>query len=500
MLHQTRTIAAVLIACLLGLQGCDDQTPTASPVFPGVAAGSAVDTQLQDERIELVARGIAIALRTPLLRHGLLEDLRDSPFPEHRIHLRSYLTGERGRTITAVAAEGAGVSADRFLAVVKSLPHLQISVPVSYDRVTWTGSDSAVVIGITLSKEELPRLRSVSGYSTRTGEPVVVPTRVMLPYPVILVAPVEIDFGRDPEGRRRSAPKHSRKTISTSEETFFLQSTTECDPTTAVIECDTGGGSGEGGWTSGVQLPSGYTYQCMVAAGAPGDADGDGILQQCEHELADAFGPYLQWDLGEETSQRQPYFAVKRGGTSTEVKIMYMMSYFADGGHDFWGGAHDGDSEFLIFTVSYKNGWWRLSTVYLSAHWGVTGWDASSLRSTGEFEHPDGNIYGRPKIWIAEDKHANYSSQQKCDEGANYQDNCDQPINALEIHSAIADRNVGNRESGSTQLLNCVVRTAYGGGGTRQECLWTDSEFTGWQNVHEKNSTAYTKIFDAFDF
>lgn len=496
MLRDTGRIVAALAACLLGLQACADQTPTALPASAGSAQQSPADAPVQEE-IQLVARGVALALRQPLLRHQLLQDLRDSPFPEHRIHLRSYLAGERGRAITAVAAAAAGVSTDSFLAIVEGLPQLQISVPVSYDRVTWTGSDSAVVIGLTLPGKEVLRLRSITGYGTRMGEPVSVPIGVALPYPVVLIAPIEIDFGPDPEGKRRSAPKRSRKTISTSEETFFT--TTDCNDETAVMECDTSGGS-DAGWDSGVKLPSGYTYQCFVSVGAPGDSDGDGILQQCEAELADAFGPYLQWDQGEEGSQRQSYFAVKRGGTSTEVKIMYMMGYFADAGSDTWGTAHDGDSEFLIFTVSYKNGWWRLSTVYLSAHWRVAFLDASSLRSTEEFEHPDGNLYGRPKIWIAEDKHANYSSQQKCDEGANFQDNCDQPINALEIHSAIADRNVGNRESGTTQLLNCVVRTAHGGGGTKDECLWTDSEFSGWQNVYEKNSTGYTEILDAFDF
>lgn len=138
-----------------------------------------------------------------------------------------------------------------------------------------------------------------------------------------------------------------------------------------------------------------------------------------------------------------------------------------------------------------------MSTAFLSAHWGVYGWDSSSTRSTSEFEHPDGNPYARPKVWIAEDKDANYSSQGKCDEGANYADNCDQPINALEVP---ADRNIGNREGGTTQLLNCVVRTAHGGGATKDECLWTYSEFSGWQDRYSKNSRGYTQVLDAFNF
>lgn len=69
-----------------------------------------------------------------------------------------------------------------------------------------------------------------------------------------------------------------------------------------------------------------------------------------------------------------------------------------------------------------------------------------------------------------------------------------------DCHNAPADRNIGNREGGKTQLLNCVVRTAHGGGGTLDECLWSVSEFSGWQDLYSKNSTGYTKILDAFDF
>lgn len=431
-----------------------------------------------------------------MLRRQLLEDLRDSPFPGHRIHLRSYLASARGRAIAAAAAAGAGTPTDSFLAVVKKLPSLQVSMPVSYDRVTWTGSDSAVVIGFTIPKEEVPLLGSITGYSTRTGEPVVVPTGIALPYSLIAIAPAEIDFGPDPESKRKSAPKRSRKTISTSETEFSTQD--HCGPEVLICDHDPEGGSTS--WTSGVRLPSGYTYQCMVAAGASGDTDGDGILQQCEYELAYAFRPFLQWDQGEESSNKQGYWAIKRGGTSNEVKIMYLMGYFADSGHDIAGGAHDGDSEFLVFTVSYRNGWWRFSSAFLSAHWGVPFVDASSTRSTNEFEHPDGNPYARPKIWVAEDKHANYSSQGLCDAGANYADNCDQPINALESLGLLADSNIGNREGGTRQLLNCVVRTAHGGGGTKDECLWSYSEFSGWQDRYSKNSTGYTKILDAFNF
>lgn len=485
---------SILAMATLFAAACQD-APTQLLPPAGSAEPSGAEASAQ---VEMVARGVALALRQPTLRRQLFEDLRDSRFPEHRIHLRSYLAGERGRVISAFAASGVGIPTERFLAAVKGLPQLQISVPVSHHRVNWAGSDSAVVIGHTIPKEAVPLLDSIVGYSTRTGERVVVPTTVSSPYPLIVIAPAEVDFGQDPESTRKAAPTQNRKTISTSEETYSLQSTSDCNLTVAVIDCNSG--STTLGWDSGVQLPSGYTYQCMVTPGSAGDTDGDGLLQQCEADLAHAFRPFLQWDQGEESSNKQGYFAVKRGGTSTEVKIMYLMGYFADSGHDIAGGAHDGDSEFLVFTVSYRNGWWRMSTAFLSAHWGVYGWDSSSTRSIDEFQRPDGTPYARPKIWIAEDKHANYSSQSKCDEGANYADNCDQPITALESLGVPADRNIGNRESGTTQLLNCVVRTSHGGGGTKDECLWTYGEFSGWQNLHSKNSTGYTTILDAFNF
>lgn len=211
------TLAAV---ALLAAACQDAPTKPTTPVES--AEQSVAGAQLQDGQIELVSRGVALALREPALRRRLLEDLRGSPFREHRVHLRSYLAGERGRAIAAAAAAGVGISTDSLIAVARRLPQLQISVPVSYDRVTWAGSDSAVVIGHTIPKEAVPLLGSIIGYSTRTGEPVVVPTGVMLPYPLIAIAPAEIDFGPDPESKRKSAPQRSRNTISTSEETYSL--------------------------------------------------------------------------------------------------------------------------------------------------------------------------------------------------------------------------------------------------------------------------------------
>ena len=499
-LRSTRFFFSGLLAAVV-LQGCAESAPTTPAVVrDGAMTPAASIRQFESQQIDLTTRAIASALREDALRRQLLVDLRDSPFPGHRIHLRSYFAGQRGKAIAIAAAASLGISRDSLFAAMNKLPDLQIWVPLLSDRLTWSGTDSAVVVGHTIPKEEVPSLGSIRGYSTATGEAVLVPTGVAVGYPLIAVAPADIEFGRDPEQRRRSAPRRTGKTISTSEEAFSVMSTADCDPTTAVIECNNEGTVGGGeAWTSGVKLPSDYTYQCMVAAGSAGDTDGDGLLQQCEYEIAHAFRPYLQWDLGEDASNKQNYWAARRV-SSTRVKIIHLMAYFEDAGQYETWTKHDGDSEFIIMEVEYKNGWWRFNNAFLSAHWDVMYWDASSTRAAGEFAYPEGAPFAHPKIWIAEDKHANYSSQGKCDEGANYQDNCNQPINALEHLGIVADRNIGNRESGTTKLIDCVVRTAHGGGGTRNECLWTYNQFAGWQDKYEKNAPSYSKVLGAFDF
>jgi hypothetical protein len=177
--------------------------------------------------------------------------------------------------------------------------------------------------------------------------------------------------------------------------------------------------------------------------------------------------------------------------------------------------AHRGDSEFIILEVTHLGlGHWVLSYATLSAHWGAMG-DGTSRYAWSALQFPD-TLQARPRIWVAEDKHANYRSQSVCDAGAYYTDTCDrnsdntgwgnsiEPTSSLGPWSPYVMRNLGN--SGvmvfvagpvSRHLLDCTTSSqAYPG----TECFWTGATFYGWQPPDDDGSTPYSTSMVYFGF
>ena len=62
----------------------------------------------QEVSLDLLAKGLAIALADDGFRQQVFEDLRDSPFPQHALHLPSYLSGDRGSSIMAAIGGALG--------------------------------------------------------------------------------------------------------------------------------------------------------------------------------------------------------------------------------------------------------------------------------------------------------------------------------------------------------------------------------------------------------
>jgi len=81
-------------------------------------------------------------------------DMRDSPFPKHKLHLRSYLAGEHGRSLTEAAARGLGVRPEAFLASLDALPEMELVIYSPRDRVRWTAESDLLVIGTTAKRAE----------------------------------------------------------------------------------------------------------------------------------------------------------------------------------------------------------------------------------------------------------------------------------------------------------------------------------------------------------
>jgi hypothetical protein len=206
---------------------------------------------------------------------------------------------------------------------------------------------------------------------------------------------------------------------------------------------------------------------CVVA---PADADRDGLDDACEFAVAAAFEPEMVFGLEETATERIPFWAARPDGEFT-MRIFYALAYRIDAGDPTFGGvsAHEGDSEFIVLRVHYDgNGLWSLVEGYLSAHYG-TGCDAGDWFTNSEFQYVN-SVFGRPLVFSAEGKHANYTDLDRCDSGGCFQDHCsDETREPVGIEP---DRDLGLQ---STQLIDEHVVDG------NSEWFWTDVIFCGWQ-------------------
>ncbi|HEX8830232.1 MAG TPA: hypothetical protein VF705_03650 [Longimicrobium sp.] len=392
--------------------------------------------------------------------------------------------------------------------LLDSLPELEIVMPTELDRTRWIGTPDVVVVGSALPRREIHSRGSLVGYTT-SGESVTVPLYTPAGRPLILLIATRENFGTDPEARRLRAPRNTRRTVSTPE--LEMSTMSSCDPLTAVIECvDEVGSGGPATYAGGgVQLSSGYTYQCKVSAYAPGDAYGDTLLDDCERELAQRFRPYLAvrardyWYTiaGDDDVRREEHWAARTGDFPNSVKIFYALSYYKDMGDPTCLGCngHDGDSEWINLHLFYANGFWYVDRARLSAHWhsfaeSTETVDAQNLEFPGE--------PGRIRVWVAEYKHANYKSKHACNNGGVLdQDDCSgnsfalgNPFFEVEV---LPDANLGNSWH---PYKDCVPSRK--SASPYQECYWSpDVRFKGWSHYRYRDDAGpYHESLTAYSY
>ncbi len=240
-------------------------------------------------------------------------------------------------------------------------------------------------------------------------------------------------------------------------------------PTPCEVDGTCSGGSGPP--SNGIKMMS-WT-QCLNAVT---DADRDGIDDTCEYQAAYGFRPELKFSNGEIRRAHNPYWAVRRCANcsnSNSLQIFYAIGYH----HDI---LHVGDSEFIMLSVHYSSGTgrWYLDKALLSAHYGTP---ANRTRNFAFDDLEFRDAYrGRPYVYPALGKHANYPSRASCNALADIApDYCMGPYTYVHLHVGAA-RNIGNNQSAANRkLLDCVTYDAsnyYNG----VECLWTGSTFAGW--------------------
>lgn len=241
----------------------------------------------------------------------------------------------------------------------------------------------------------------------------------------------------------------------------------------------------------------------------PADRDVDGLSDECELRLAQAFAPILMMRSGGcdwDESVTPPrlgggyLFAVEpNGGT---VRIAYLPAYFIDCGWSGWKcylpwvdcSPHAGDSEFIVVEVRSTPDarTWIAERLFLSAH--CFGRSESRCRwyeaeELGEFQWSA----GAPTIWVAEGRHANYPSERACDEGHHSIDTCDRHDTSLRFPVTAHVQNIGSAGR-PFPATGCITGRMTGSSlavPDAEECVWTiGALFRGWQAV-EGGVTGY---------
>lgn len=481
----------------------------------GTGAGS--ERSIQSERMDRAARGLALALGNTEIRQQILFDLRDSPFPEHRIHLSEYLRGDRGASVKDEMAQRLGLSSTRLEHSLDSLPELEIWVPRTYDRVTWSGDDSVVLIGLEALDRAAANRQPLRGFDVAGEVHQAELWRGVPVQPVVMIYPVIHEFGPEPEEARRVAPTQVRQTISLREHEFPSVAFTggrdpsrpqgspleeglrlmqeDCDPEDIFIPCDPDPDPPPWG---GYQLPWWLTWNDCTSPIGIVDYDGDGFDDSCELELAQRFAPVLVTN-DDDITTREPSWTAAPIPSSQMVMIFYALSYHIDLGCAVSGCGgfgvtwHYGDSEWIVVVVEPKTAGsseWRVVEASLSAHWD-TALDTSATVPRWNLNWADA-YGGRPLIWVSKWKHANYKSHSSCSDKPH--DNCSG--NSPEPYPVWAgpDRQLGL--SWGNTLLNCVESIGFHPG---EECYWVEQKFRGW-NADSPAAGSYRKALNFWQY
>lgn len=224
----------LLLALCLPLSACTRDSADGPSGTSGVSQSPTMTSVVGARVPEAIARGIAarvaravaLALADSAVRADVYTSIHSSPYREHKIHFRSFLTntglwaGRQGRLLPRLLADReVGSSQAQILSALDSLRDLELYVPVPEHYRLWNG-DENVVVATELRDHEVPIAFDLSGVLYPLASADVPPS-----IPVIGIVPAETNFEHAP------APSLTDPA---------------CDPNTAIIPCDPppGGSSG----------------------------------------------------------------------------------------------------------------------------------------------------------------------------------------------------------------------------------------------------------------
>lgn len=228
------------------------------------------------------------------------------------------------------------------------------------------------------------------------------------------------------------------------------------------------------------------------------DRDQDGFNDDCEYRLARAFAPQLRFTSGDGDVSREEYWAVQykpNAWPKSSISIIYLLGYHTDGGHPFEGPLspapwistdHVGDAEFVIveLTAMYGGNFWNAHKAFTSAHWG-SQWDRSAWHQYYDIQYAD-TAGGRPRLYVAKDKHASYNSAASCNQ---HGDICG-PSHFTGSPRVLPERNVGSSHHPMLNNVRSEFPSIYPG----EEWFWSPVNFRGWTGRSGDSAGSYRSV------
>jgi hypothetical protein len=187
-----RSTITLVILTLAVLTACDRPHPTEPTTLPRSASTRESPSQVAVERsaMDRLARRMARALEDPQFRAYVKDQLDLSPFRENKLQFQRFLSHSNHHALHQLA-KAAGEPESSIVSDTRAASPLEIYFPVPAHRVAWHGS-AEVLVASALADRDSPVAYDVVGRRhvlSATAPPAI---------PVLVIVPIETDFGTDP--------------------------------------------------------------------------------------------------------------------------------------------------------------------------------------------------------------------------------------------------------------------------------------------------------------
>lgn len=226
-------------------------------------------------------------------------------------------------------------------------------------------------------------------------------------------------------------------------------------------------------------------YVDPFAAPNPGDADGDGMSEAMEKEVAQAVMPELEWAKGEPCGENRVLYQVRPLSANT-VRVVYALLFPVDCGFRGSGvGGHPGDVQEISVRAEYVGGMWRAAALDLPWH-----------------------LPFKPKSWptrlyVSAGKHHIYPDRAGCAWGRFlFFDRCGD--GRVEIPTLRVEDNVGEREHPLITTLEKYAAGSWPEGYVREAAWgksgWDDKLFCAGDPSRGNGRSLWARIKGIFGF